>query len=447
MNASTSPRRNDRINAVLPVILPLAACLCLGVVLYLVHDNPTHDVEAMRLEERVLGCALLLDLLPRDQRTDAALIAAASSIGHLNATAFLLDRNDNATIPATTDVRIAQQAATLFSDAVDATAVQQNARDSRGVRHALAGARLKSTGDILVFHYPSQTNMLFAGNKRPVFITGLLLVFGGIAMGWYTRVRRLEKRLAAEKTHVEQLQLQLVDMGKLAAMGELSAGIAHEINNPLAIMMENSGWIQDLLSTEEIPSPETRTEIETSLQTIVTQGHRCREITHKLLSFARKSETTRRVQPVNAILEDIVGYARQKTKHTRVRLLAELEPEAGGVLASPAELQQIILNLVNNAIDALDAHEGCIQIRSMSDAEYVRIEVHDTGKGIPKDVFPRIFEPFYTTKQAGKGTGLGLSICRDLIDKMGGDISAESAPDTGTTFRIRLPRQDLPSTT
>ena len=230
-----------------------------------------------------------------------------------------------------------------------------------------------------------------------------------------------------------------MDAGKLAAIGELAAGVAHEINNPLAIMMENAGWIQDLLKSDDPHSEENTEEIFSSLQTITTQGHRCREITHKLLSFARKADSATKAVNINSLLDDIAGFARQKAKYRNVEIRLSLDPNAGEVDSSPAEIQQIILNLVNNAIDAIEHDSGMVQLRSARETSFVRIDVEDNGQGIPKDFLPRIFEPFFTTKDAGKGTGLGLSICRDLLSKMGGSISVDSAPGQGCVFHVRLP--------
>lgn len=271
-------------------------------------------------------------------------------------------------------------------------------------------------------------------------VLNLILVIIAVIVIWRTLAHQLRKQIQREKAHVAQLQMQLVEMGKLAAMGELSAAVAHEINNPLSIMMENSGWIQDLLDTEDLRTPETRAEIEDSLKTIITQGQRCREITQNLLNFAHKPENAPQIVDINAFLTDIIGYARQKTRHDQIKILDELSPHTGSVLASPAELQQVVLNLVNNAIDALKNSDGYVRIRSFADAQNVQIMIQDNGQGMDEQVLKHIFEPFFTTKPKGKGTGLGLSICRDLVEKFGGTITVHSELNKGTIFRIRLPR-------
>jgi len=256
--------------------------------------------------------------------------------------------------------------------------------------------------------------------------------------------RLTEARLLKAEFMQQQMQRQVVEAGKLAAIGELAAGIAHEINNPLAIMMENAGWIQDLLKADSQQSAEDMEEIQSSLQTIATQGHRCRDITHKLLSFARKTDNVKQVLHVNPLLEDIAGFVRQKAKYREAEIRLSLDPDAGQIECSPTELQQIILNLVNNALDALDKDGGLVELRSSREGDSVSISVQDNGHGIGPDVLPRIFEPFFTTKPEGQGTGLGLSICRDILARMGGTIHVESSPGQGTTFHVRLPlRQNV----
>ncbi|MDP3431187.1 MAG: ATP-binding protein [Desulfomicrobium sp.] len=251
---------------------------------------------------------------------------------------------------------------------------------------------------------------------------------------------RTKRRLRRTELELRRMQKHVLDAGKLAAIGELAAGVAHEINNPLAIMMENAGWIQDLLKSDDPLSSENMAEITLSLQTIATQGHRCREITHKLLSFARKADSNVNVAHINSLLEDIAGFARQKAKYRDVEVRLSLDPQAGDVECSPTEIQQIILNLVNNSFDAIEKDVGVVQLKSVREGKFIRIDVEDNGHGIPAHILPDIFEPFFTTKDAGKGTGLGLSICRDILAKMGGSISVESASGQGCVFHVHLPR-------
>jgi len=169
------------------------------------------------------------------------------------------------------------------------------------------------------------------------------------------------------------------------------------------------------------------------------QGGRCKDITHKLLFFAKKTDSRVREVLINDIIEEIVGISEERTKDSKVKIVTHLDPELPKVAASPSEMQQVLLNLINNAIDAIGTGGGSIEITSRLDGEHVIIDVADTGQGIPNELMNRIFDPFFTTKPVGKGTGLGLSICYGIIKKMGGDITLNSSVGIGTTFHVHLP--------
>lgn len=313
------------------------------------------------------------------------------------------------------------------------------AKDASGQTNLYGCAPLRTTGNILAIRQPKDQLLQPLHKARLLALAIIIAGCIGVIITALALAKRTEQRLLKAERELQQMQKQVMDAGKLAAIGELAAGVAHEINNPLAIMMENAGWIQDLLKSDDPHSQENTEEIFSSLLTITTQGHRCREITHKLLSFARKADTTTKVVHINSLLEDIAGFARQKAKYRDVEIRLALDPKVGEVESSPTEIQQIILNLVNNAIDAIEKDNGLVQLRSSHEDSFVRIDVEDNGQGIPEDILPNIFEPFFTTKAAGKGTGLGLSICRDLLSKMGGSISVESTSGQGCVFHVRLP--------
>ncbi len=248
-------------------------------------------------------------------------------------------------------------------------------------------------------------------------------------------VRHIE-RADQEK---EMMTEQVIEAGKLASVGELAAGIAHEINNPIAIMVEEAGWIEDLLGEEDLRESKNLDEFQRALKEIRVQGSRCKEITHKLLSFARKTDPNVKEVDVNDLLEEIVSISEQKARYGNVRILKSLVDELPIIHASPSELQQVFLNLINNAIDAIGVGGGTIDIKTRLDDDFVVVDVADTGCGIPNAILPRIFDPFFTTKPVGKGTGLGLSICYGIIKKMAGEISINSAVGIGTTFHVYIP--------
>jgi two-component system NtrC family sensor kinase len=232
---------------------------------------------------------------------------------------------------------------------------------------------------------------------------------------------------------------QVIEAGKLASIGELAAGIAHEINNPVAIMVEEAGWMEDLLAEEELGECKNIDEFKRALGQVKTQGVRCKEITYKLLSFARRTDPKMRDVQLNDLVEEIVGISEQRARYSNVKITKHLLPDLPMVSASPSEMQQVFLNLINNAIDAIGPGGGTIDVATRVDGGFAIVDVADSGQGIPKSILPRIFDPFFTTKPVGKGSGLGLSICYGIVKKMGGRITVNSAVGIGTTFHVHVP--------
>ena len=174
------------------------------------------------------------------------------------------------------------------------------------------------------------------------------------------RISRADEEKQAADQEMEMMSKQVIETGKLASIGELAAGIAHEINNPAAIMIEEAGSIQDLLEEEEFKQGENLEEFNRALNQIATQGRRCKEITHKLLSFARKTDSRITEISINDLLEEIVYLSSQRTKYGNVEIQTRLAENLPPISASETELQQVFLNLVNNAIDAMEKTGGTI---------------------------------------------------------------------------------------
>jgi two-component system NtrC family sensor kinase len=283
--------------------------------------------------------------------------------------------------------------------------------------------------------------------RRLVFV--IFLVGGvGVVIMAFLLSKRMVNRIARADREKEMMNEQVIETGKLAALGELAAGIAHEINNPVAIMVEEAGWIADLLEDEEFQESENLKEFKRALQQIKTQGTRCKQITHKLLSFARKTEPKIHGVRLEELIEDVVALSQQRAKYSMVQMTVKHEDELPTIYISASEFQQVLLNLINNALDAMTASGGRIDITTRIEDNFVVIEVADTGQGIPPANLPRIFDPFFTTKAVGKGTGLGLSICYGIIKKMGGEINVRSAVGVGTVFTVRIPlKREAPDET
>jgi two-component system NtrC family sensor kinase len=175
------------------------------------------------------------------------------------------------------------------------------------------------------------------------------------------------------------------------------------------------------------------------LEQIRIQGRRCKEITHKLLSFARKTDSRVKEVQINELIEELVELSGQKAKYSNVTIHTVLQKDLPSVHVSETEIQQVFLNLINNALDAMEKKGGTINVTSRAEGDHITIEVADNGPGIPEANLERIFDPFFTTKRVGKGTGLGLSICYGIIKKMGGEIDVHSVVDVGTTFHVMIP--------
>lgn len=286
--------------------------------------------------------------------------------------------------------------------------------------------------------YQQEMADAFADQRRLelfALVVFLVAAITAISIGYL-----LAKQMAAQVAEAERkeniMSDKVIETGKLASIGELAAGIAHEINNPVAIMVEEAGWIEDLLGEGPLASTDSAAEIQRAVHQIRTQGERCKNITHKLLSFARKTDPTVRSLDLNDLIEDVLGLMGQKARYANIKLEKRLDANLGPIDASPSELQQVLLNLINNAVDAIGADGGSVTVTTFANGDEVVLRISDTGEGIPQANLERIFDPFFTTKAVGHGTGLGLSICYGIIDKLGGRIGVESEVGVGTTFTV-----------
>jgi len=311
--------------------------------------------------------------------------------------------------------------------------------DSSGNKNIYVAAFLKEGDWILI--YRQRASDAFADLRRTLTVTIALIVLG--ALGIITMAFLVSKRMVSHIARVDEekdmMNQQIVETGKLASVGELAAGIAHEINNPVAIMVEEAGWVEDLLEEEEFRESKNLEEFKRALKQIHNQGKRCKEITHKLLSFARKTDSRIQEVDLNDLIEEIIALSAQRAKYSNVTIHSDFQEDLPAIRVSQTELQQVFLNLVNNALDALEKRGGNLYISTQLDGDWILARVADDGPGIPAAVLGRIFDPFFTTKPVGKGTGLGLAICYGIIKKMGGEIEVQSAVDAGATFTVKIP--------
>jgi C4-dicarboxylate-specific signal transduction histidine kinase len=245
------------------------------------------------------------------------------------------------------------------------------------------------------------------------------------------KVRERTSQLEQAITSLQETQAQLMQSEKLATIGTLAGGVAHELNNPLAAILANVQLLR--LDAEDEDTLE-------SLALIESGAKRCKHIVENLLNYARQSAPEYRSFSVNDVMRDTLDLLQHQLRHADIDLVLELG-DVAPVIGVATELGQVFTNLVVNALDALAERprRGKLAIRSQLAGKLVVVEVQDDGGGIEEHVLNRIFDPFFTTKQVGKGTGLGLSVSQQIAVNFGGRIEAASRPGDGSTFRVVLP--------
>ncbi len=238
------------------------------------------------------------------------------------------------------------------------------------------------------------------------------------------------------------MDANLVQSSKMAALGKMAAGVAHEVNNPLSLIREGAGWLKDLLDDEDPETMRNHAEFTRGLEMIEQHVDRAREVTHRMLGFGRRMEPVQENVDLNGLVEQTMKFLHQEAVHRNIAVRADLQPDLPFITTDAAQLQQVILNVLDNGLDAV-GQDGEITVSTRMDveADQAVLTIKDNGPGIPKDVLQRLFDPFFTTKKVGEGTGLGLSICYSIVEKLGGRIEVVSEPGQGAEFTVRVPRR------
>ena len=246
----------------------------------------------------------------------------------------------------------------------------------------------------------------------------------------------VNKLYLADKAKAEAMAA-MEQTNQLASIGQLAAGVAHEINNPLALINETAGYVKDLFVIKKQYSKDD--ELLENIDYILEAVERCGTITRQLLGFARKFDVKIQRVNLNEVISDVLVFHNKEAEYRNVKVFVEVSKDIPEIETDRGKLQQVLLNLVNNAFQAVD--DGCIlDITASPDgANKVSITISDNGCGMPEENLTKIFEPFFTTKERGKGTGLGLTITYGLVKKLHGNISVKSRENEGTTFIITLP--------
>jgi two-component system, NtrC family, sensor kinase len=372
-------------------------------------------------------------------------------------TAFILNRNGEFQIPPSGKIKITPQQYLSFFDKENQTGYFNEDDNEPLGSHSdsiisveklpgsnqkiiIASAFLKNNEWVLIIQQDMDEAFVGLDFSRKFLNLIFLLSCLGIISACILLFRQPRKQNRKFNSAKELVMTeQFIETHKLDSIGELASGIAHEINNPVAIMVEEAGWIQDLIN-EGIDKNDNLEEFTRALRQIETQGRRCKEITRKLLSFGRKIDSRTENIQLNDLIEEVVTLSSEKARHANVKIHTKLDPHLPEIPASVTEMQQVLTNIINNGLDAMENKGDRMDIISMVQKDHIRITIRDNGPGIQSINLNRVFDPFFSTKPVGKGSGLGLSICYSIIKKMGGKIDFESVLDEGSAFHIVLPK-------
>ncbi len=288
----------------------------------------------------------------------------------------------------------------------------------------------------------SQTILLNAqGEEIPVELTAAIIYEGGREVATMGIFNDLRGKIAQEEK-IKEVLLRAARAEKMASLGQLAAGVAHEINNPLTGILLYGG-----LLLEDMPNDDQKYQ---ELQNIIEDANQCRNIVKSLLAYSRQTSANKETIDLNYLIEQSLSLIRDQSLFINIEIVKKLSDEEMLIKVDRSQLNQVVINLVINAIDAME-RKGTLTLRTYCDkgkkrgvgkkgaAGFAYLEVSDTGCGIPAENLPRIFDPFFTTKDLGKGTGLGLSTVYGIIHENGGTIWVKETSQAGTTFMLELP--------
>lgn len=304
-------------------------------------------------------------------------------------------------------------------------------------------------------NYPTFSEILIAGLGifTPIYFVGISFAegnfhflqsayfWGQYALLWgvitacfgvVTLLSQQKKKIENQLQEIRDLQSQLIQVEKMASIGQLAGGIAHELNNPLGSIL---GFSQILVKETQEEDPKKQ-----DLRRIERAAYRCKKIIESLLSFARQRDTDFKETGLNDVLEDTLSLCENQLKKSRIEVIRQFSPDAPKILGDANQLQQVFTNLIVNAIDAMPGGgKLTLTTQCVPSARKVTAGISDTGEGISKENSSRIFDPFFTTKEVGKGTGLGLSIVYGIVKKHNGEIKVSSGKGEGTAFVLEFP--------
>ena len=240
----------------------------------------------------------------------------------------------------------------------------------------------------------------------------------------------------------DQQRMQLYDRirysEKMALIGRMAANVAHEINNPLQIIGDQAGWLDELMNEEDPAQLKNTEEYRAAFAKIRAQVKRASTITHRLLGFSRSTDGLKSLVNINTLVEETVSFLEKEAANHRIAIRRNLDPTLPEITTDNSQLQQVFLNILNNAFDAI-GNDGALTITTSRSDKQLAVEFADSGPGLPEEVLKKVFDPFFTTKKAGCGTGIGLAISYNIVERLGGTIEARNGRQGGCVFRVNLP--------
>ncbi len=286
---------------------------------------------------------------------------------------------------------------------------------------------IKRSGELFRSWYTLKSEILY------VFFAGVLIILLVV----FKLTGFLTRRLQESEERREAAYREMEHSHKLSSIGRLAAGVAHEINNPMAIINEKAGLMKDLVELDS--GFKNRDKFIGLTDAIIKSVERCRSITHRLLGFARRMEPHIENLDINDVVSETMGFVEKEAGYRNLDLRLELSDGLPEIQSDRGQLQQVFLNLLSNAFAAI-ADRGVITIETHDCGETLSISVEDNGCGMSEETLDHIWEPFFSTKEKGHGTGLGLFITYGIVKKLGGRIEAVSSAGKGTTMTVHLPK-------
>lgn len=315
-------------------------------------------------------------------------------------------------------------------------------RDGASVRvtdnYIYAAVPIKKGDWILVLKTDINTSLaeFYLARKRDMLIIAgasliILTVVTLLVRSMVNKIEEADRKRMALNNRMRQVE-------KMALIGRLAASVAHEINNPLQMISNQAGWIDDLLDDEDAANLKNYDEYRNSTKKIRGNVKRAGEITHRLLGFSKSNDSERKEVDLNRLIEDTASLLVPEAGAHRISLEYFFKQGLAHVVTDSSQLQQVFLNILNNAMDAI-GQDGVISISTRDTDGHVVAEFADSGPGLSPDSIKKLFDPFYTTKTPEKGTGLGLSISFSIMQRLGGDLKAENRKEGGSIFTVMLP--------